>query len=1470
MRVYIFWAPYAACGTAAGYYGRLASIYERNWNNAVTLTYTWTSNASTIENIASIQVAHSDGQALTFAFATFGNNAELSTITRPDGKQVAYSYDTSGNLLEVDRPGTNTITTLPETYSYSGQLLTAIGTPRETLSYRATGGSPNDGEVFSIAYSGANVATISENGTMNFAPNDGSASTLWPNPNPTGAGLVIQPGITTQQFTWRQEQFAGIGTGTVTMTDWDGHATKWYVDNIAARETYRGEWNGSTYIATSSTWDAYNDLTASVDPNGNETDYAYDANGNVVEESAPSMPTSMGALHPLSLSSYDAYNNIIAYCDPVSNATAGRGWVAGYPASDTLCPVGGATQSALYNHSDPVEPFGYVTSSTDGLGNITNYQYSTASENGVDAGLVTSAIEPSFSQANGINLTPTTSYTYDAYGNITSVSNGVGTSTYTYDSLNRTTVETDADSVSAYHVYNPDGSVATEQSASQYAATQSSGSFVGTAYAYDADGDEISETIPGAHGTELVNGSLVPDAMRRTAMAGTTVAVSPTPSPLALPTPGFIPPNFVFAPAVTSYPTDRWQRFAAFTPQDLSLAGLAKRLAASATPSPAPLAGAASTARLAASCAVGCPKHPTIFIHAPPPASARSSTQGAAVLQGRVQTQGLTPPGATATTLKWYDGADRLVEVAQPRDSAIDYHPYPWMTRTLYDLTMGGSVQLKQWAQTLFQGGNGAAPTSSLTPSFHAHGNFFDTQVFVDMGWSRVSGTQFDCLPQWVDHTGNAYDILDRSTAKYDMARSTSPILTSTYDAAGQLGLLSTTTKITGETATYTYNAANKIAKVAFANGPTATPTRTYTYDPDLRAASIQSTALVGAQSYTYDANGRVLSATEPSGEGGNTISYTYAPNGWRQTLSVSGMINRKLFDYSYQADGKETQELVHSAPGPVGTYTWQYTAAGRLVQKTDPTLGYPITNPYTFVQTTVGPTINTYDGFGRRNLVTWPVRLSVPIGYDAVDSPSGDMTNSIPNFPTPLIYSMRKEWVVGYAYNNTTPDPLQFSANAHLTAPNLGGVNESFDLLDGNSLEIDSGLNNPGNPTVATYTYDSGGRETQTYSYVCNENAGTQGPSGGSSLQTSTIYDAEDHVASVTQTATDYSSICQVVDAPSDTASFTWGTNGHPVLIAGTNSNGALQHVQLHWDGDTLLFTSDDNGVHDVKIRGFGNVTEEHGYFYVYDRSQEGGLEGVHSTISSGFLPPACGGVGEGTISTDCEDVGEPTDESFQYFGQTIQGARGVDTTTTQWQTPDPVSGSIHDPMSQMPFVFERNNSVAYSDPTGYCAEDACVGEFLLGAAVRAGVPYIMGAIAGVIAGVLHSEAQNGGAQAAPRGAPQPEAGAAPTPQTNPFPGKNGEPSKPVDVPVTAVDSNGNAIPVPAGGRITESPNREFQQVLGAGDKETGTRIDGGGHPKQSDTRAHVPHAHQEGATTSDGNPHLPLRTSPMTKERE
>ena len=51
----------------------------------------------------------------------------------------------------------------------------------------------------------------------------------------------------------------------------------------------------------------------------------------------------------------------------------------------------------------------------------------------------------------------------------------------------------------------------------------------------------------------------------------------------------------------------------------------------------------------------------------------------------------------------------------------------------------------------------------------------------------------------------------------------------------------------------------------------------------------------------------------------------------------------------------------------------------------------------------------------------------------------------------------------------------------------------------------------------------------------------------------------------------------------------------------------------------------------------------------------------------------------------------------------ETWQGVRTSDFSVGQWNTPDAYAGEVHDPMSQKPFMWNRNNANAYADPSGY-----------------------------------------------------------------------------------------------------------------------------------------------------------------------
>src|SRR6202011_6041041 len=59
------------------------------------------------------------------------------------------------------------------------------------------------------------------------------------------------------------------------------------------------------------------------------------------------------------------------------------------------------------------------------------------------------------------------------------------------------------------------------------------------------------------------------------------------------------------------------------------------------------------------------------------------------------------------------------------------------------------------------------------------------------------------------------------------------------------------------------------------------------------------------------------------------------------------------------------------------------------------------------------------------------------------------------------------------------------------------------------------------------------------------------------------------------------------------------------------------------------------------------------------------------------------------------------PAGWSLDY--ETWQGVRTFDPAVGQWNSPDAYAGDVHDPMSQKPFMWNRNNPYAYSDPSGY-----------------------------------------------------------------------------------------------------------------------------------------------------------------------
>ena len=513
---YLFIAPFAtSCNPAADEagWGRLAYIAGRNHNNLVQLYYSFANNdASSIDNLTQIRVADA-GMNLYLGFTTVNGQPELATVTRPDGQVISYYYN-GFNLAVVVRPGnatdddtrTQTFTALSEVYGYytgTHEMLYAAS-PRWVLS------SGSDGDYRQYLYStntaSGDVTEIDDVGYVNFTPHDGTSAPL--------------QGGAQSYMNWRSEGFSGWGTGTTAFSDSQGHASAWTYDG-SGRVTQMQAWSSPTAsLITQASWDANNDLTATIDPRGAslgepnpyETDYAYDTNGNTIAVAQPQVATSMGTFRPTALYSYDQFNNLTVYCDPVQTHTYGGDWIGtpGHPYStgDNLCGAIAGSAYYTYYYSDANEPFGYPTDVYTPTGYHYTIAYSQAAEGGGDYGLPTDVVGGSIPQNYGPPAVPQSHVVYDAYGNVTSSSSAYGTSTITYDSsdsltsMHRPIAVTDADGATTCAWYNSDGSAQAVESPSERAWKGNSGQCNplltpdtdAATYMYDADGNEVATT----------------------------------------------------------------------------------------------------------------------------------------------------------------------------------------------------------------------------------------------------------------------------------------------------------------------------------------------------------------------------------------------------------------------------------------------------------------------------------------------------------------------------------------------------------------------------------------------------------------------------------------------------------------------------------------------------------------------------------------------------------------------------------------------------------------------------------------------------------------------------------------------------------------------------------------------------------------------------------------------------------------
>jgi YD repeat-containing protein len=1201
--VYYFWYPFGA--SLAGLSGRLSAIYGRNNNTSLSFSYSFDNFDDTCScHLSVINVIEEDGRyaQLLFNDFTVGGQSQrlLSKLIWPNGTSVSYSYDTSGNLAEVDEPPNNTVSTqcqgglsqcLPQLYGYiSGSLIYWVAGPRQVMSWRGIAdwtGTTQYGSYVMFGFDGNNaLSAVGYDGYMNPTPSDFT-------------NTPIQPGLA--NGTYYKSVYMALRTSTsVYWGDSDGHQSFYTFDSIG-RVTQKEALVGSSYLTRTAGWDAQNNLIFTTSPAvlptiGSETDFAYDTNGNLIASALPSLTTSDGTFRPTALTSYDSNNNPIAVCDPHFSHyhQPSLDWTTRPAASDTLCPAqvgsqssGGSTIASWSSITN--EPFGQLQTITNPAGYATSFYYDSTREGGsADYGLPTTVSGTTFQQFDNTSVQPSTTSTYNAYGDvITSTqsmgSQGSATSTLTYDTIGRPTSATDPDNQQNRVSYNADGSVSLSQTPAQYAAN------TGVSMAYDGDSNLVNE----AH---------------------------------------------------------------SFT-----------------------------------------------------------CTAGNACTQG--------------STIRWYDGADRLVEVQLPNDST-DYYPFPWLTRYVYDLSVNQTVTI------------GTSQYGSATVS--AHGNQFKQQTCVTAAIQSYSNPGSSC--QWLDQKGAAFDSLDRPVSQYFYQPGGNlQSQTMTYDATSStIGLLSSTHNALGETTAYGYDAAGRVSSISFtaaSNYPGSTssvqtPSRNYVYDTDGRVSSIATTAF-GTEAATYLPDGSLATITEPTGGSGiayypsttfagtlsspATISYAYYPNGWRSGVSVAsaGLSQNNLKQYSYRGDGLLQKRSLNA----LGQAIWQglsYTAGGRLLNEGDlynssaRSMTYDQYGQLSSLQITSAGTYTSIQHDLEGGILSYNISPSL---YGQYGGPT-----SISN-----TYNVRGE-LLSQGCGNLGVSQICASAHGFLYPPDVsdycvnyqsgrwgdtacGTQYTKFDARNGANLGTPvhftsfDGTNNQNNrPTDAQYStvfaYDLVGRQlgSQTNGFF----------TGGTAW-----FDIENHVAGSSQVSG---------------LRYAYGPDGNLLFSEqdGTNPDGSWYYRKLthHWDGGNLLFTTDSsNNVQHLLLDKTAEIMPQTSYTAptFFDRDFSGTVVSAHNATGYGGLfygslqtqpnvyapplfPASSAGFSMGLPSTNNGPLLHfwRTDGYYDGF-QTIQGARSYYGSTGQWASMDAYGGDPMSPMSGQPYVWNGNDSISSSDPTGY-----------------------------------------------------------------------------------------------------------------------------------------------------------------------
>lgn len=1343
-------------GATGLYTGRLYQIIGRNHNTSLTFSYTFTTTtpAAGVNPVASITATTQSGQSALLTFSAVNGRQLLTSLQRPGGTVVTYSYDASGNLAAATRPSYAAGVTSTETY-----LWTALGNgyvPRYVFGprwVRSNGGCSDVhvdcGSAVGITFAGSTSATstvtqVGGGGWLTPTIADGTNSGPIQPPPADGSGTAQTYSI------MGYYALAPFGSGgPATFRDTDGHMINWIVD-ASGRPTQTQECSASTgqgttctghWLLTSQIWDADNNQTAQTDARGFRTDFVYDMNGNTTAIAAPSTTTSDGTFRPTQLLDYDSNNNVTAVCDQTATHRAG----ADYPniGAPPLCSGrAGAQPHVTATYDTPVaEPYGRVSSLTRASGYTKTFEYSALAQGGIDFSFPTKVTGSSFAQTDGSLHQAVQQFTYDVYGNVTSYDKGNGPWHSTYDSSNRPVTRTDADGVTSYTTYNPDGTTNTTETAAQHATGQ------GVAYAYDPDGNVITETRH--HGGMAGQTTKWYDGMDRlieVMQPRQPDANASSGADYALPRP------------------DTWSfEWKTRYLYDITQGG---------TPS-----------------GMNGPAHGNIFqtqeyFQYTNQSPAWDKTAGAVfdALDRQVLTYdyGANYSALGGPASRWFSYDDNgqfglLTYSGKAGTTEGEYRSYDERGNLLYQTFMDVSGGRYSTSKGYSYDANGRIHSAnatnnnygSVTYAYDAEGNLLS---------KTDAGSSYDDAPSTISYSyypdGNrrGLSVSQVSTGGFNQ----SDLFTYAYRPDGLLAdkhvqiPANVSASFNSGDFGWTYTAAGRFS--------TRTDPLTY------RAISGQYTASVrrAAQSVAVSApRTNTASRMHPR----DTIAAVTERIKLAQADPAKSLPSRHALNYMAPPKSSTFTLTKPATGGTLGVSLvtpicfQSKTPPATMVPKTtlvncgcdgcpppdpspppDPTpvpTGPPTPQPTPRPVRTFAPVAATYDQYGQISTYSLPSGATYnQFAFDAEGSP-------------------QSFW--GYGVNGDASHPAKHVANGinirgEVTSQHFfdGASTAMFNnnwpyfsarMVNGTSLPFRENVVNeyfgigsswtPRDGKIAQYiqytTYNTyfgaackrvGQQENFTQDGSARDVQGEFWQIAGYPSDCSNppyfhgilsrSYDFEDHLMQWNLPSGNFwpgptsalqcmahpgpQGLAPIVQQNPGTVNYGWGAEGKLAQLQVVN---ASNHA-LHWDGDDLLFVTNGNGtINSIKIGSDADINAQ-GTLIVRDRDWTGSQTLSHDASGySQWLPPnpfrqGCTPDSPPPASPSYDNPPDPlmTQPAMDaYFDglNVFQGARTYNPHTTQWTTPDVYAGQPHNPASQKPFMWNKNNSFLYNDPMGF-----------------------------------------------------------------------------------------------------------------------------------------------------------------------